>query len=163
MGLLCLRCGACRFRQILKKIVDTKQGMGKSMRESAFALTEAKYAAGETSRQTVFDSVETVCPAPQSSCNPTASSRCTAGTRARACDLFLPAGGPSRLCHLSAWTCTGNSIAAQQIDWAFLGHSDDISSNSLGLELRWQLEPAARRQRYYSHVCSLCWRRPRCG
>jgi hypothetical protein len=33
--------------------------MGKSMRESAFALTEAKYAAGEI-KATVFDSVETV-------------------------------------------------------------------------------------------------------
>lgn len=49
----------CRFRQILKKIVDTKQNMGKTMRESAFALTEAKYAAGEF-RHTVFDNVETV-------------------------------------------------------------------------------------------------------
>lgn len=43
----------------MKKIVDTKQSMGKTMRESAFALTEAKYAAGEF-RHTVFDSVETV-------------------------------------------------------------------------------------------------------
>ena len=33
--------------------------MGKSMRESAFALTEAKYAAGDF-KATVFDSVETV-------------------------------------------------------------------------------------------------------
>ena len=49
-----------RFRQILKKIVDTKEGMGKKMRDSSFALTEAKYAAGEF-RHTVFDSVETVC------------------------------------------------------------------------------------------------------
>jgi len=48
-----------RFRQILKKIVDTKEGMGKKMRDSSFALTEAKYAAGEF-RHTVFDSVETV-------------------------------------------------------------------------------------------------------
>ncbi|CAK0783081.1 hypothetical protein CVIRNUC_006276 [Coccomyxa viridis] len=47
-----------RFRQILKKIVDTKEGMGKKMRDSSFALTEAKYAAGEF-RHTVFDSVET--------------------------------------------------------------------------------------------------------
>lgn len=52
---------ACdRFRQILKKIVDTKEGMGKKMRDSSFALTEAKYAAGEF-RHTVYDSVETVC------------------------------------------------------------------------------------------------------
>lgn len=48
-----------RFRAILKKIVDTKEGMGKKMRDSSFALTEAKYAAGEF-RHTVFDSVETV-------------------------------------------------------------------------------------------------------
>ncbi|DBB17362.1 hypothetical protein WJX82_010524 [Trebouxia sp. C0006] len=47
-----------RFRQILKKIVQTKQDMGKNMRQSAFALTEAKYAAGDF-RHTVFDSVET--------------------------------------------------------------------------------------------------------
>jgi hypothetical protein len=33
--------------------------MGKTMRESAFALTEAKYAAGDF-RHTVFDSVESV-------------------------------------------------------------------------------------------------------
>ena len=44
----------------MKKIVDTKEGMGKKMRDSSFALTEAKYAAGEF-RHTVFDSVETVC------------------------------------------------------------------------------------------------------
>ena len=43
----------------MKKIVDTKEGMGKKMRDSSFALTEAKYAAGEF-RHTVFDSVETV-------------------------------------------------------------------------------------------------------
>ena len=57
--------GLRRFRQILKKIVDTKQGMGKTMRESAFALTEAKYAAGDI-KATVFDSVETVRPTPPS-------------------------------------------------------------------------------------------------
>ena len=54
-----------RFRQILKKIVDTKEGMGKKMRDSSFALTEAKYAAGEF-RHTVFDSVETVRTSAQS-------------------------------------------------------------------------------------------------
>ena len=46
-----------RFRQILKKIVQTKQEMGKTMRQSAFALTEAKYAAGDF-KYTVLDSVE---------------------------------------------------------------------------------------------------------
>ena len=45
-----------RFRQILKKIVDTKKEMGKNMRLSAFALVEAKYAAGDFI-PTVFDAV----------------------------------------------------------------------------------------------------------
>lgn len=51
--------GCGRFRQILKKIVHTKQEMGKTMRAGAFALTEAKYAAGEFNH-TVLDSVESV-------------------------------------------------------------------------------------------------------
>lgn len=46
-----------RFRQILKKIMQTKLEMGKTMRISAFALTEAKYSAGDFSNA-VFDSVE---------------------------------------------------------------------------------------------------------
>lgn len=46
-----------RFRQILKKIMDTKKEMGKNMRDSAFALMEAKYAAGDF-RHTVFDAVD---------------------------------------------------------------------------------------------------------
>ena len=53
--------GGRRFRQILKKIVHTKQEMGKTMRAGAFALTEAKYAAGEFNH-TVLDSVEAVRP-----------------------------------------------------------------------------------------------------
>ena len=48
-----------RFRQILKKIVDTKKEMGKTMRLSAFAMVEAKYAAGDFV-PTVFDAVQTV-------------------------------------------------------------------------------------------------------
>lgn len=59
----CRRPGAAgrarRFRQILKKIVETKQEMGRTMRAGAFALTEAKYAAGEFGT-TVLDSVESV-------------------------------------------------------------------------------------------------------
>jgi len=39
-----------KFRQILKKIVDAKTKMGSTMKTSAFALTEAKYAAGEQVR-----------------------------------------------------------------------------------------------------------------
>lgn len=39
--------------------MQIKQEMGKKMRESAFALMEAKYAAGEF-HHTVFDNVEGV-------------------------------------------------------------------------------------------------------
>jgi V-type H+-transporting ATPase subunit D len=46
-----------RFRQILKKIVDTKTAMGENLRAAAFALTEARYAAGDF-RFTVFDNVD---------------------------------------------------------------------------------------------------------
>ncbi|KAL6137235.1 hypothetical protein ACLB2K_054956 [Fragaria x ananassa] len=37
-----------QFRAILKKIVSTKESMGDIMKTSSFALTEAKYVAGET-------------------------------------------------------------------------------------------------------------------
>ena len=40
-----------RYRSILKKIVDAKAKMGSCMKHSAFALTEAKYVAGEEWRQ----------------------------------------------------------------------------------------------------------------
>lgn len=57
-----------RFRQILKKIIHTKQEMGKTMRAGAFALTEAKYAAGEFGT-TVLDSVEAVRAPPLLTCS----------------------------------------------------------------------------------------------
>lgn len=47
-----------KFRQILKKIVETKTKMGATMKASSFALTEAKYAAGEHVKHTIFDNVE---------------------------------------------------------------------------------------------------------
>ena len=47
-----------RFRQILKKILDTKEEMGKSLRESNFTLTEAKYTAGDNIKHTIVDSVK---------------------------------------------------------------------------------------------------------
>eukprot|EP00245_Coleochaete_scutata_P017003 TRINITY_DN8136_c0_g2_i1.p1 TRINITY_DN8136_c0_g2~~TRINITY_DN8136_c0_g2_i1.p1 ORF type:complete len:252 (-),score=58.25 TRINITY_DN8136_c0_g2_i1:788-1543(-) len=47
-----------QFRQILKKIVMTKQAMGEMMKASAFALTEAKYAAGENIKHIVFENVD---------------------------------------------------------------------------------------------------------
>lgn len=47
-----------KFRQILKKIVDAKTKMGSTMKTSAFALTEAKYAAGDQIKHTIVDNVE---------------------------------------------------------------------------------------------------------
>lgn len=51
--------GIARFRQILKKIMQTKLSMGTNLRGASFAMTEAKYAAGDF-RHTVFDNVEQV-------------------------------------------------------------------------------------------------------
>ena len=36
-----------RFRQILRKIVETKQTMGEVMKDAAFSLAEAKFACGD--------------------------------------------------------------------------------------------------------------------
>mmetsp|Transcript_25019 Transcript_25019/g.47295 ORF Transcript_25019/g.47295 Transcript_25019/m.47295 type:complete len:251 (-) Transcript_25019:239-991(-) len=47
-----------KFRQILKKIVEAKTRMGTTLKASAFALTEAKYAAGEQIKHTIFDNVD---------------------------------------------------------------------------------------------------------
>ena len=46
-----------QFRQILKKIVQTKESMGDIMKASAFALTEAKYSAGDNIKHVVFENV----------------------------------------------------------------------------------------------------------
>ena len=35
------------FRQILRKIVETKQTMGEVMKDAAFSLAEAKFACGD--------------------------------------------------------------------------------------------------------------------
>ncbi|KAJ6843709.1 V-type proton ATPase subunit D [Iris pallida] len=48
-----------QFRQILKRIVSTKESMGEIMRAASFALTEAKYAAGDSVRHFVLNSVRT--------------------------------------------------------------------------------------------------------
>lgn len=47
-----------QFRQILKKIVQTKEAMGDTMKASAFALTESKYAAGDYIKHIVFENVD---------------------------------------------------------------------------------------------------------
>lgn len=47
-----------QFRQILKKIVATKESMGTIMKSSAFALTEAKYVAGENIKHVVLENVQ---------------------------------------------------------------------------------------------------------
>ncbi|CAA2987657.1 V-type proton ATPase subunit D-like [Olea europaea var. sylvestris] len=46
-----------QFRQILKKIVSTKESMGEIMKSSSFALTEAKYVAGENIKHIVLENV----------------------------------------------------------------------------------------------------------
>ncbi|KAG0499568.1 hypothetical protein HPP92_004259 [Vanilla planifolia] len=46
-----------QFRHILKEIVSTKEAMGEIMRAASFALTEAKYAAGENINNIVLESV----------------------------------------------------------------------------------------------------------
>ncbi|KAI3502467.1 hypothetical protein L1887_30547 [Cichorium endivia] len=48
-----------QFRQILKKIVNTKESMGTVMKSSSFALTEAKYVAGENIKHIVLENVHT--------------------------------------------------------------------------------------------------------
>ncbi|TXG55719.1 hypothetical protein EZV62_020975 [Acer yangbiense] len=48
-----------QFRQILKKIVTTKESMGDVMKASSFALTEAKYVAGENIKHIVLENVQT--------------------------------------------------------------------------------------------------------
>ncbi|XP_077233229.1 vacuolar ATP synthase subunit D (VATD) / V-ATPase D subunit / vacuolar proton pump D subunit (VATPD) [Tasmannia lanceolata] len=47
-----------QFRQILKNIVSTKESMGTIMKTSSFALTEAKYVAGESIKHIVLENVQ---------------------------------------------------------------------------------------------------------
>ncbi|GAX73769.1 hypothetical protein CEUSTIGMA_g1220.t1 [Chlamydomonas eustigma] len=48
-----------RFRQILKEIIEKKEGMGDIMKHAFFSLTEAVYSSGESVKNTIFDNVET--------------------------------------------------------------------------------------------------------
>lgn len=48
-----------QFRAILKKIVSTKESMGDIMKTSSFALTEAKYVAGENIKHIILENVNT--------------------------------------------------------------------------------------------------------
>lgn len=50
-----------KFRQILKKIVEAKTRMGTTLKASAFALTEAKYAAGEQVNDSSFFFFALIC------------------------------------------------------------------------------------------------------
>lgn len=47
-----------RYRQILKEIIEAKNGMGDAMKSSFFSYAEARYAAGDNIKHTVFDNVE---------------------------------------------------------------------------------------------------------
>ncbi|XP_028795443.1 V-type proton ATPase subunit D [Neltuma alba] len=46
-----------QFRSILKKIVTAKESMGEIMKSSSFALTEAKYVAGDNIKHVVLENV----------------------------------------------------------------------------------------------------------
>ncbi|KAG2402409.1 hypothetical protein LR48_Vigan02g158800 [Vigna angularis] len=46
-----------QFRQILKKIVTAKESMGDIMKTSSFALTEAKYVAGDNIKHVLLENV----------------------------------------------------------------------------------------------------------
>ncbi|XP_039011871.1 V-type proton ATPase subunit D-like [Hibiscus syriacus] len=48
-----------QFRQILKKIVSSKESMGEIMKTSSFSLTEAKYVAGGNIKHVVLENVHT--------------------------------------------------------------------------------------------------------
>lgn len=47
----------CIRRQILKEIIDKKEGMGDIMKASFFSMTEAVYSAGEGVKHTIMDNV----------------------------------------------------------------------------------------------------------
>jgi V-type H+-transporting ATPase subunit D len=47
-----------RYRQLLREIVEAKNGMGDAMKGSFFSLAEAKYAGGDSIKHTVFDNVD---------------------------------------------------------------------------------------------------------
>ncbi|KAK4796014.1 hypothetical protein SAY86_028340 [Trapa natans] len=47
-----------QFRQILKKIVSTKESMGDIMKASSFTLAETKYVAGENIKYTILENVQ---------------------------------------------------------------------------------------------------------
>ncbi|KAG1679398.1 hypothetical protein FOA52_007689 [Chlamydomonas sp. UWO 241] len=48
-----------RFRQILKEIIEKKEGMGDIMKASFFSMTQAVYSGGEGIKHTIIDNVET--------------------------------------------------------------------------------------------------------
>ncbi len=53
----CLTVAWCR--QILKEIIEKKEGMGDMMKTSFFSMTEAIYSSGESVKHTIHDNVET--------------------------------------------------------------------------------------------------------
>lgn len=48
-----------KFRQLLKEIIDSKEGLGDTMKTSFFAYAEAQYSAGGNIKHTIFDNVDT--------------------------------------------------------------------------------------------------------
>lgn len=48
-----------KYRQILKRILAAKIKMGEIIKDSSFAMVQAKYVAGDGVKHTIFDAVET--------------------------------------------------------------------------------------------------------
>lgn len=54
----CAACGALHpRRQILKEIIEKKEGMGDIMKASFFSMTQAVYSGGEGIKYTIIDNV----------------------------------------------------------------------------------------------------------
>ena len=73
--------------QILKEILENKEEMGDTMKASFFSMTEAKYAAGDNIKHTIFDNVETAQVPPPSALT----------AFAQTCRELLAAESPRRL------------------------------------------------------------------
>lgn len=63
-----------KYRQILKRILAAKIKMGEMIKDSSFAMVQAKYVAGDGVKHTIFDAVDTAAikarghPAPTTPC-----------------------------------------------------------------------------------------------
>jgi V-type H+-transporting ATPase subunit D len=102
-------------RQILKKIVDTKTAMGENLRAAAFALTEARYAAGDF-RFTVFDNVDQPTVKVHSVCNMSRLMPRCASTTPDVLDNGYDARQSKRSGVILTYTMLGNSQVKASMD-----------------------------------------------